>query len=57
LNININKDSKDINADAIDFNSLIENPLKEKPNDKSGPSLAGGIININAKLKKNFNEE
>ena len=34
--------------------------MDKKPEEKeeiTGPSFAGGIINIGAKMKKNFNEE
>jgi hypothetical protein len=36
---------------------LTENPILEKSNEKTGPSLAGGIFNLNSRLKKDFNEE
>jgi hypothetical protein len=40
----------------FDFD-LLDNKNEENIQEKSGPSLAGGLLKINSQLKKNPNEE
>ena len=43
---------------SIDFDMLVNNKKStDKLHEKSGPSFAGGILNINSKMKKDPNEE